>query len=156
MVGGRGLGQGGGKVAPRPPQRTAPPQQRVRARARARHLRPTQPTPPPPPPPSLSGAVVLPALLALCAAGLLHPATRRAAAAGLAAFALLAALPAGRKSQAFRHARVWDWWRRHYRLRAVVPALPYVDPSRRYLIAQARARGPAQGPCVAAAAAWPG
>lgn len=56
------------------------------------------------------------------------------AAAFLAAIVAAAFLPAGRKSQAFRHARVWDAWRRHFRLRASVPTLPYVDPAKNYMV----------------------
>ena len=81
------------------------------------------------------GAVGLPlAAAALAVYALL--ARSAAAAAVVAAFAALAALPPGRKSAAFRDCAVWDWWRRHFSLRAVVPPLPYVTPGRRYMVAQ--------------------
>ena len=57
------------------------------------------------------------------------PATSVAGAAATAA-------PAGGISQRFRHARVWDCWRRYFNLRAAVPEIPYVDPSRRYIVVQ--------------------
>ena len=81
------------------------------------------------------GAVGLP--LAVTGAMLWALTFRSALAASFVAlFALLAALPPGSKSQAFRHGRVWDAWRRHFGLRAVVPPLPYTKPGSRYMIAQ--------------------
>ena len=81
------------------------------------------------------GAVGLP--LGAAAAALWALLARSPVAAALVAlFCLAAALPPGSKSQAFRHAGVWDWWRRHFGLRAVVPPLPYTTPGTRYLVAQ--------------------
>lgn len=54
----------------------------------------------------------------------------------IAFFAAAIAAPAGAISQRFRHARVWDCWRRYFRLRAACPEIPYIDPSRRYIVVQ--------------------
>lgn len=54
----------------------------------------------------------------------------------VALFAAATAAPAGAISQRFRHARVWDCWRRYFSLRAAVPEIPYVDPGRRYIVVQ--------------------
>jgi len=117
-----------------PPARPRRPSRAIRRRTRGgRGLNPT-------PSPHPSAAALLPVALAaaLLAALLLRSA---AAALFLATVALLTALPPGGKSQRFRHARVWDSWRRHFRLRAVVPALPYCDPGRHYMVVMVREGG---------------
>lgn len=59
-----------------------------------------------------------------------------AAALILALFAAAAALPAGTMNQKFRHAKVWDCWRRYFGLRGVTPEIPYLDQSKRYIVVQ--------------------
>jgi hypothetical protein len=81
------------------------------------------------------GAVFLPLVAAALALTTLY--TRNpATAAAVALIVALGALPPGHKSDWFRNARVWDAWRRHFSLRAVVPPLPYIRPHTRYLVAQ--------------------
>lgn len=86
-----------------------------------------------PPPTHHSLAATVPVLIGL---SLLATLFLRSAIAALFLVTIAAAssLPAGSKSQQFRHSRVWDAWRRHFRLRASVPTLPYVDPAKNYMV----------------------
>ena len=85
--------------------------------------------------PNTSGAALIPVLFL---SGLVAAIVFRQAWGALvvAFFAAATAAPAGVISQRFRHARVWDCWRRYFGLRAAVPEVPYVDPSRRYIVVQ--------------------
>lgn len=95
----------------------------------------TQPPPPHPPPNPRSGAALIPVVFL---AGLFAAVFFRQAwgALVIALLAAATAAPAGGISQRFRHARVWDCWRRYFNLRAAVPEIPYVDPNRRYIVVQ--------------------
>jgi hypothetical protein len=46
------------------------------------------------------------------------------------------AVPRTQLAPAFRDAWLWDTWRRHFRLRAITPPVPYLDTSRRFLCCQ--------------------
>lgn len=37
--------------------------------------------------------------------------------------------------EAFLHHRIWDTWRRYFRIRGIVPSSPYCKPGKPYIFA---------------------
>ena len=52
-----------------------------------------------------------------------------------------------------RGSRLWDFWRRHFRLRAITPPLPFLGSGRRVLCCQFPCASPHLLPCCASACA---